>query len=83
MPRPESASSAIRLPCKSEYCRYFHSAAQSADVHGCVYFTRDVDTSPYVAQPHHTLTRDYPIFRNAPAEVDKQFAQKEIELMAV
>lgn len=54
-----------------EYCRYFHSAVveQSADVAGCVYFTRGADVSAYMAAPHSKLVAEYPVFGDSSNEV--------------
>ena len=48
----------------TEYCRAFHSAVveNAANVAGCVYFTRDIDLTPYLAEPNDHLVRDYPLF---------------------
>lgn len=54
-----------------EYCRRFHSAVQqhSADVRGCVLFTRDRFVDRYAEPPNDQLTADYPCFTMAPAMV--------------
>lgn len=59
----------------TEYCRRFHSAVQdhSADVHGCVLFTRDPWTDAYTAEPNDRLAVDYPLFTTADEDVDEAF----------
>jgi len=48
----------------SEYCKRFHSVVQDEDVevNGCVYFTRNIDLTPYIQAPNVTLTNDYPVY---------------------
>jgi hypothetical protein len=55
-----------------EYCRRFHSAVQDAKakVQGCVLFTRDFITEPYVLPPNTDLAEDYPIFTLSEEDVD-------------
>ena len=47
-----------------QYCKHFHSAVveESAEVCGCVFFTRSFNTEPYCAWPNDGLTRDYPVY---------------------
>lgn len=47
-----------------EYCRCFHSAVieTNADVSGCVFFTQDIDVSPYTSYPNDQLTDEYPVY---------------------
>ena len=51
----------------AEYCRRFHSAVSdhAADVHGCVFFTRDEWASVYSSPPNDNLVRMYPLFTTA------------------
>jgi hypothetical protein len=57
------------------YCRRFHSAVlqSSADLSGCVYFTRAVPTHAYTAPPHDRLTDAFPIFADAAYDTDARF----------
>ncbi len=50
-----------------EYCRRFHSAVSdhSATVGGCVLFTGDYVTQPYISEPNGELARQFPIFTMA------------------
>lgn len=59
----------------TEYCRRFHSAIQdhSADVHGCVLFTRDPWTDAYTAEPNAKLASDYPLFTTNEEDVERGF----------
>ena len=56
----------------TEYCQLFHSAVLTdrAAVAGCVYFTQRADLEPYRGGPHATLAAHYPLFSNAPADVE-------------
>ena len=59
----------------TEYCRRFHSAVAEyeANVDGCVLFTRDFWTAPYLVEPNRKLTELYPIFTIAPRDIDRNF----------
>ena len=59
------------------YCRRFHSAVleASADLSGCVYFTRAVPTHAYTAPPHDGLTAAFPIFTDAAYDRDGRFPE--------
>jgi uncharacterized protein len=59
----------------TEYCRRFHSAVfdNSADLAGCVYFTRAVSTHAYRAPPHDQLVATFPIFTDAAVDTDERF----------
>lgn len=48
----------------TEYCQRFHSVVQDemANVSGCVYFTKDIDLTPYEAYPNISLTEEYPLY---------------------
>jgi hypothetical protein len=54
-----------------EYCRRFHSAVteHSADVTGCVLFTRDLVTEPYSKEPNAKLVDAFPIFTMAANDI--------------
>lgn len=60
-----------------EYCRRFHSAVaeHSADVVGCVLFTRDFATEPYTMEPNTKLTREYPIYTMAANDIAERLPQ--------
>jgi DUF2075 family protein len=55
-----------------EYCRRFHSAIaeHSANVAGCVLFTGDYVTAPYICDPNQQLASEYPIFTMAANDID-------------
>lgn len=55
-----------------EYCRRFHSTVSERDaaVSGCVLFTRDFVTDPYVAEPNSALAADFPVFTMAANDVE-------------
>ncbi len=59
----------------TQYCRQFHSAVADHDaaVHGCVLFTGDTWTNSYRQPPNDELTREYPIFTLADADVREHF----------
>lgn len=50
-----------------EYCQNFHSSVieQDAKVSGCVFFTKDIDKTPYTSVPNHNLTQTYQVFNTA------------------
>lgn len=56
----------------SEYCQLFHSAVldDDASVGGCVYFTQTAHLEAYRRGPHEMLAAHYPLFSNAPADVE-------------
>ena len=47
-----------------EYCRCFHSAVleTKAEVNGCVFFSQNIDVTPYTCAPNDRLTADYPVY---------------------
>ena len=47
-----------------QYCANYHSAVldNSAEVSGCVFFTRSFNIEPYCEWPNDTLTREYPVY---------------------
>ena len=57
------------------YCQRFHSAVQdnSAEVSGCVLFTRDYFTDSYSLPPNDKLAADYPCFTTAPQAIREAF----------
>jgi hypothetical protein len=59
----------------TQYCRRFHSAIvdHEANVHGCVFFTRDRWTEAYSAPPNHELAANFPLFSVAPDDVQQRF----------
>lgn len=65
----------------SEYCKYFHSAVleYNAQVNGCVYFTRDIDTAPYKAFPNDILTKSYPVYNHLEEDELAEFVAKTIQ----
>ena len=47
----------------TEYCRYFHSEIRPTDgVEGCVYFTQEIDMTPFNVEPNAKLTKEYPTY---------------------
>ena len=48
----------------TQYCQYFHSAVVDEGAHcsGLVYFTQEVDTTPYVAGPNYDLCQNYKLY---------------------
>lgn len=48
----------------TQYCQNFHSTVveESAHCSGLVYFTQDVDLTPYMAGPNATLCTEYPLY---------------------
>ena len=54
----------------TEYCQRFHSVVQDegAKVSGCVYFTKDIDLTPYEAYPNAVLTNEYPLYNTLKAD---------------
>ena len=63
-----------------EYCRCFHSAVleANADVNGCVFFTKDIDVTPYTCYPNDKLTSDYPVYNTDMAETLSDFIADKI-----
>ena len=61
----------------AEYCRRFHSAVSdhSANVHGCVLFTRDEWAGAYSSPPNDNLVRMYPLFTMTRTDVDHHFPE--------
>lgn len=47
----------------TEYCQRFHSAVieAKASVEGCVYFTKDINLSPYQEGVNETLVKEFPV----------------------
>ncbi len=56
----------------TEYCRRFHSAVldSSANVHGCVLFTRENYFGAYKQSPNDGLVQDYPCFAATDGVID-------------
>lgn len=54
----------------AEYCRRFHSAVKeyNAKVDGCVFFSSNIDLTPYRYDANEDLTKEYPVFNTATAE---------------
>lgn len=48
----------------TQYCQYFHSTVVDYSAHcsGLVYFTQEVDMTPYKAGPNATLCTEYPLY---------------------
>jgi len=48
----------------TQYCQHFHSAVvdESAHCSGLVYFTQDVDITPYEAGPNYRLCQEYKLY---------------------
>ena len=65
----------------TEYCQRFHSAIQeeNAKVSGCVYFTKDIDLTPYEAYPNAVLTEEYPLYNTLKAEALADYINDRIE----
>lgn len=65
----------------TEYCQRFHSVVQDegAKVSGCVYFTKDIDLTPYEAYPNEILTVDYPLYNTLKAEALADYVNDRIE----
>lgn len=65
----------------TEYCQRFHSVVQDegAKVSGCVYFTKDIDLTPYEAYPNEVLTKDYPLYNTLKAEALADYVNERIE----
>ena len=63
-----------------EYCRCFHSAVleANADVNGCVFFTKDIDVTPYTCYPNDKLTSDYPVYNTDMTETLSDFIADKI-----
>lgn len=61
----------------AEYARHFHSAvqAQSADIHGCVFFTRATEARAYSRPPHDRLVAEYPLFTSGTRSRDVLFPE--------
>ncbi len=60
-----------------EYCKRFHSAVSehAAEVAGCVLFTKDFVTEPYLLEPNRSLAKEFPIFTMAANDVDARFPE--------
>ncbi len=50
----------------TQYCQYFHSTVIEEQAHcsGLVYFTQEVDLTPYKAGPNANLCSQYPLYNN-------------------
>lgn len=55
----------------TKYCQYFHSTVveESAQCSGLVFFTQDIDLSPYSEGPNSTLCTEYPLFNSTDSSV--------------
>lgn len=51
----------------AEYCKCFHSTVldYQAEVNGCVFFTQNIDVTPYTAAPNDILTKEYPVYNTS------------------
>lgn len=60
-----------------EYCRRFHSVVQeeSAEVHGCVFFTFASSANAYWEEPHARLARDFPVFTRSKPDLETHFPE--------
>lgn len=65
----------------TEYCRNFHSSVveESAEVNGCVFFTRKIDTAPYTQVPNDQLTIEYPVYNYDKLDEMAEFVAKKIK----
>lgn len=65
----------------TEYCQRFHSVVQNekAKVSGCVYFTKDIDLTPYEAFPNDVLSNEYPLYNTLKADALAEYITDRIE----
>lgn len=55
----------------TQYCQYFHSTVVDYSAHcsGLVYFTQEVDLTPYKAGPNASLCSEYPLYNAEDASI--------------
>jgi hypothetical protein len=60
-----------------DYCRRFHSEVidRVADVHGCVYMTRNASPTELRQAPHDRLSTEFPIFGDRAEDVDRHLPE--------